>query len=150
MLIRADEIVWRTEEMWWDVSPLFPLIRNPKSHANPHLSLVQYTRPTRPCILYAPTRRAYIDGARAGRRYPRARVGRADRQPVGRRHPGRGPPLPAILHGFGRRVRRDEPAEAQYARGDAQRGVVFARAVREREEGDEEGPAGGDRRGGGG
>lgn len=28
MLVRGEEIVWRSEEMWWSVSPVLPLSRN--------------------------------------------------------------------------------------------------------------------------
>ena len=50
MLIRGEEIVWRTEEMWWNVSTCIPLasLFDPRTDS---IGSVQHPGPTRADIL---------------------------------------------------------------------------------------------------
>jgi hypothetical protein len=50
MLVRGEEVVWRSEEMWWSVCPylLSPFM---STVTNDLSFLVQHTRPTRPIII---------------------------------------------------------------------------------------------------
>ncbi len=89
MLIRGEEIVWRTEEMWWTVSNGSYLLDKLLmfTSVSSAVYIVQHPGATRPVVLDQAARRANIHHTRPGGRHPDPRLRRVVRQPLGCRYP---------------------------------------------------------------
>lgn len=140
MLVRGDNIVWRTEEMWWGVSHLhgFAVISACDIDCA-RVFTVQHPRAAGPCIVNQASRCTRVHSSSRGGRHSHPRLRWAKRQPLGCGHPRRGCALPPLLHGLwrfdasrglARRVPSNDCVPSQHTRGHAQRGAMFPRKAR--------------------